>query len=171
MEKSIGSSNEAEISPAPHHSNYSGSANSEETQKKGEELVLGRILGIDFGKSKIGLAIADSETRMAFAFNTLPNDKNFLRKLSEIVEKEGVKTIIMGMASHDNDSESAKEKIMFAKMIEKEVGMPIVFQDEMFTTKMAQDNIKQRGGRDIAKTDDQEAARIILQSWLDRQIG
>ena len=140
MEKSIGSSNEAEIS---------------------------QILGIDYGKSKIGLAIADSETRMAFAFNTLPNDKNFLKKFMEIITKENVKTVIMGMVSHDKDMESANEKIIFAKMIEKEIGMPIILQDEMFTTKMAQDNIKQRGGRNIAKNDDQEAARIILQSWLD----
>jgi len=171
MEKSIGSSNMAQISPVPHHSNSSGSANSEETQKKDEELVLGHILGIDYGKSKIGLAIADNETRMAFAFDTLPNDKKFLQKLREIVEKENVKTVIMGMVSHEKDTESAGEKMIFAKMIEKEIGMPIVFQDEMFTTKMAQDNIKQRGGRNIAKTDDQEAARIILQSWLDHQIG
>ena len=144
MEKSIGSLNEAEVS---------------------------HILGIDFGKSKIGLAIADSETRMAFAFDTLQNDKNFLQKLREIVEKEGVKTVIMGMTRHDKDAESANEKIIFAKMIEKEIGMPVVFQDEMFTTKMAQNNIKQRGGKNIAKTDDKEAARIILQSWLDCQIG
>ena len=144
MEKSIGSSNEAETS---------------------------RILGIDYGKTKIGLAIADEETRMAFAFDTLPNDKNFLQKLKEIVEKENVKTVIMGMTRHEKDYESAEEKIIFAKMIEKEIGMPIIFQDEMFTTKMAQNNIKQRGGRNIAKTDDQEAARIILQSWLDRQVS
>jgi len=141
MEKSIGSSNEAEVS---------------------------HIIGIDFGKSKIGLAIADSETRMAFAFDTLENDKDFLQKLREIITKEDVKTIIMGMTKHDKDTESAKEKIIFTKMIEKEIGIPIIFQDEMFTTKMAQDNIKQRGGRNIARTDDQEAARIILQSWLER---
>ena len=168
MEMSIGSSNEAQISPVPHHLNSSESANSEETQKNGEELVLGHILGIDYGKSKIGLAIADSETRMAFAFDTLPNDKNFLQKLAEIVAKEDVKTIVMGTVRHEKDVQSAKEKIKFAKMIEKETGMPVIFQDEMFTTKMAQDNIKKRGGRNIARTDDQEAARIILQSWLER---
>ena len=134
------------------------------------EAEISRILGIDFGQSKIGLAIADEETRMAFAFDTLPNDNNFLKKLTEIVAKEGVKTIVMGMTSHDKDEKSAEEKRNFAKMVEKEIGMPIVFQDEMFTTKMAQDNIKQRGGRNIAKTDDQEAARIILQEWLDRNL-
>lgn len=134
------------------------------------EAEVGHILGIDFGQSKIGLAIADEETRMAFTFDTLPNDKNFLKKLAEIVAKEGVKTIVMGMTSHDKDTESVKEKTVFAKMVEKETGLPVMFQEEMFTTKMAQDNIKQRGGKNIAKTDDQEAARIILQSWLDCHI-
>ena len=134
------------------------------------EAEIGHILGIDFGQSKIGLAIADEETRMAFAFDTLVNDRNFLKKLKEIVAKEDVKAIVMGMTKHDKDEESAKEKIRFAEIIEKEIGMPVVFQDEMFTTKMAQDNIKQRGGRNIAKTDDQEAARIILQEWLDRNL-
>jgi RNase H-fold protein (predicted Holliday junction resolvase) len=40
----------------------------------------------------------------------------------------------------------------------------------MFTTKMAQENIKKRGEKNISKMDDQEAARIILQSWLDKDI-
>jgi RNase H-fold protein (predicted Holliday junction resolvase) len=53
-------------------------------------------------------------------------------------------------------------------MLEKELGVPVAYQDEMFTTKMAQENIKARGGRNIAAADDQEAARIILQSWLDK---
>ena len=85
MEKSIGSSNEAEVS---------------------------HILGIDYCKSKIGLAIADSETRMAFAFDTLKNDKDFFKKMGEIIEKENVKTIIVGILTYNNyyhselDSES-----------------------------------------------------------------
>lgn len=160
--------NEAQISPAQHQSNSSGSANSEETQKKEEELVLGHILGIDFGKSKIGLAIADEETRMAFAFDTLVNDKNFLKELAEIVAKEGVKTIVMGMTNYNKDEKSAEEKRNFAEMIKEEIGIPVMFQEEMFTTKMAQDNIKKRGKKNIIKADDKEAARIILQEWLDQ---
>lgn len=126
------------------------------------------FLGIDFGKAKIGLAIADEETRMAFAFDTLKNNKEFLENLKEIVARKQVKTIILGMVKHEKDPESAAEKDKFAQMIEKELGIKVEYQDEMFTTKMAQENIKQRGGRNISSTDDQEAARIILQSWLDK---
>lgn len=129
---------------------------------------LSHILGVDFGLSKIGLAIADNETKMAFAIYTLANDKFFLGRLKEIIQDKCVKTIVIGMTEHQKDEKSAEEKIAFAKMVERETGVQIVFQEEMFTTKMAQANIKMRGGRDIARMDDQESARIILQSWLDR---
>lgn len=143
MEKSIGSSNSTETS---------------------------HFLGVDFGKAKIGLALADSETRMAFAYDTLKNDKEFLSKLGAIIEQENVKTIVMGVTRFGGDSKNADEKIEFGEMIERKLGIAVMFEDEMFTTKMAQENIKMRGGRDIAKTDDKEAARIILQSWLDRKM-
>lgn len=125
------------------------------------------FLGVDFGRSKIGLAIADEETRMAFAFDTLKNDKDFFRNLREIVECEHVKTIVMGMTKHEKDEKSENQKRSFAEKIEKELGVAVEFEEEMFTTKMAQENIKLRGGKNIAQADDKEAARIILQSWLD----
>ena len=131
------------------------------------EAQVSTFLGVDFGKSKIGLATADEETKMAFAFETLKNDKDFLKKFKEIVLNENVKTIVMGMTKHTKDEQSVKEKMDFAKVLEEETGIEVVFQEEMFTTKMAQENIKLHGGRNIAEFDDKEAARIILQSWLD----
>lgn len=143
MEKSMGSSNEAKVS---------------------------HFLGVDFGKSKIGLALADDETKMAFAFATLPNDGNFLAELKEIIAEKNVKKIIIGMTRHEKDEKSADDKIKFAELLKEQLQQEVVFQDEAFTTKMAQDNIKQRGGKNVAKLDDKEAARIILQSWLDKEI-
>jgi putative holliday junction resolvase len=125
------------------------------------------FLGIDFGKAKIGLALADEETRMAFAFDTLENDKNFLSKMREVIEKENVSKIVIGIASHKKDLCGSEEKRDFGNEIEKKLNIPVEFFEEMFTTKMAHENIKMRGGKNIAQFDDQEAARIILQSWLD----
>ena len=133
-------------------------------------MVVGTFLGVDFGKAKIGLALADEETRMAFAYDTIKNDKDFLDKLREIVEQEHVKTIIMGVTRFGGDDKNADEKIEFGEKIESELGIAVMFQDEMFTTKMAHENIKMRGGSNIAQSDDKEAARIILQSWLDRNV-
>jgi putative Holliday junction resolvase len=126
------------------------------------------FLGLDFGTAKIGIAVADEETRMAFALQTLPNDAEFFSKLKQIVEEKNVRTIVMGTTWHEKDPESAEKKEQFANDVEKNVGIAVMFQDEMFTTKMAHANIKLRGGKNIAATDDQEAARIILQAWLDR---
>ena len=107
---------------------------------------------------------------MAFAYDTIKNDKDFLDKLREIVEQEHVKTIIMGVTRFGGDDKNADEKIEFGEKIESELGIAVMFQDEMFTTKMAHENIKMRGGSNIAQSDDKEAARIILQSWLDRNV-
>jgi len=170
MDKSIDSSNSAQISPVPHHSKSPSSANSDKNSEREKEMVLGHILGVDFGKSKIGLAIADSETRMAFAYDTIRNDGGLFNNLKEIIGRENVKTIIIGIARHEKDQKSVDEKIAFGEKVKKELGVAVMFEDEMFTTKMAQENIKLRGGRNIAQTDDKEAARIILQSWLDRNV-
>lgn len=126
------------------------------------------FLGIDFGQSKIGLAIADEETRMAFALDAFKNDQSFFVKLKEIVQQKNVAKIIIGMARHSNDLQGSQEKIAFGQKIENELKLPVEFADEMFSTKMAHANLKMHGGKNLAQFDDQEAARIILQGWLDK---
>ena len=54
------------------------------------------ILGIDYGRAKIGVAIADSETRIASGYAVLDNDKNFLSKLVGIIAKEEISKVIIG---------------------------------------------------------------------------
>jgi len=126
------------------------------------------FLGLDFGHSKIGLAVADGETRMAFALGVLKNDQNFFAKLQEIVTQKGITKIIVGLTKHSQDLEGGMEKEAFGRGLEEKLGVPVEFADEMFTTKMAQENLKLRGGKNLSQFDDQEAARIILQSWLDK---
>jgi len=142
----------------------------------------GKYLGIDYGKAKIGLAIADGETRIAFVLATLENNKDFLPSLKEIVQKNNIDKIVIGMPAYNNrenvgyDSDSVKSSVYtddngaraFGKLLEKELDIEIEYQDEMFTTKMAHQNLVDKGAKNIKSQDDQEAARIILQSWLDK---
>ena len=131
---------------------------------------ISHILGIDFGKAKIGLSIADSETRIAFSYGVLENDREILAKLAEIVEKEGIEIVVIGVPGLRNQGDWGNRGIYqgFGNMLEKNFpGVKIVFADEMFTTKMAQDNLKEKGMKKIKDHDHQEAARIILQEWLD----
>lgn len=169
MEKSIHTDNKPNISLVPHHSNSFGSANSEKTQKnKKDELVLGHVLAIDFGKSKVGLAMADMETKIAFVYGIIPNDKNIFDKLAEIITKEGIKMIIIGVPDYVHKAKEEYAGISLGNRLKEKMGIEVEYQNEMFTTKMAQENIKERDGKNIAKKDDQEAAKIILQDWLDK---
>lgn len=131
---------------------------------------ISHILGVDYGKAKIGLAIADSETRMAFVYGTIENNKQLFQKLAEIIEKEGVAKVIVGVPSYVNTEEVEYPSEDFGYTLKNLVPhVEIEFTNEMFTTKMAQDNLKEKGMKNIKKHDDEEAARIILQSWLDSE--
>ncbi len=126
------------------------------------------VMAIDFGESKVGLALADTETKIAFVYGIIQNDKNLLNKLTEIITREGIGKIIIGIPTYINKEkeEYAGEKL--GNVLKEKLGVEVEYQNEMFTTKMAQDNIKERGEKNIARKDDQEAAKIILQDWLDK---
>lgn len=127
-------------------------------------------LGIDWGKAKIGLALADDETRIAFAHDTLRSDGSPANEIIDIIKNENVKAVVIGVPSHVNREKTIYEGERLGKIIEEESGIPVFYQNEMFTTKMAQANLIQKGVKNVGKHDDKEAARIILQEWLDLNI-
>jgi putative transcription antitermination factor YqgF len=124
-------------------------------------------LGIDFGAADIGLALADTETRMAFAYGKYKNDKDILQKIANLTEEKNIKKIIIGIPKYINKEniEYAGEKL--GRTLGKKLGIGVEYQNEMFTTKMAQANLIEKGEKGVKKHDDEEAARIILQEWLD----
>ena len=117
------------------------------------------FLGVDFGEAKIGLAVADSETRIAFSYGVLKNDKDLIKKIKEIIEKEKIGKIIIG----DSGVETRH------CLVSTKLGIPIEYQNELFSTQQAERNLIENGAKKIKRFDDQEAARIILQSWLDKK--
>lgn len=130
--------------------------------------IMNRFLGIDYGKAKVGLSVADEETGIAFAFGMIPNDKDFLVRLLEIIRKEEITRVIIGIPSYKNRKDEKYDGEELGEYLEKN-GIEIAYHDEMFSTKMAQDNLKEKGARNVGRADDAEAAKIILQSWLDKQ--
>ncbi|MFA5871444.1 MAG: Holliday junction resolvase RuvX [Parcubacteria group bacterium] len=133
------------------------------------EAKISKFLGIDYGESKVGLAIADSETRMAFALKTLANDKNMLQNITEIIERENISKVIIGVASHINKKQVIYPGEKLGNLLADKLKINVDYEDEMFTTKQAYQNLIEKGMKGIKRYDDQEAARIILQSWLDRK--
>ena len=127
------------------------------------------LLGIDYGEGKIGLAIADNETRMAFAYGTLLNDKDLLQNILKIIEKEKIRTVVIGIPKRVNDkkNEYAGEKL--GRAILKEGSVLVEYQDEIYSTKIARENLKEKGMRNISRLDHEESARIILDSFLQKK--
>jgi putative holliday junction resolvase len=128
------------------------------------------FLAIDYGKSKVGLALADNETKIAFPYKTLDNDKNFFQELAEIITKRNISLVIIGLPSYINKEKVEYESEKVGKIIKDKIGVEVEYQNEMFTTQMAQKNLIEKGVKGIKKYDDAEAARIILQSWLDKEV-
>jgi len=126
-------------------------------------------LGIDWGQSKIGLAFADGETKMSFTYETIKNDgKNSLDKILEIIQKENIGTVVIGIPSYINCQETIYPGEKMGEEIKKKIDVKIVYQNEMFSTQQAHRNLIERGMKRIGKYDDQEAARIILEDYLDK---
>jgi putative Holliday junction resolvase len=134
-----------------------------------KNLNISHILGIDYGKSNVGLALADSETKMAFAYETLKNDKNLMDNLKEIINKENASKIVVGIPSYSTEGSVEKEAKKLGEFIENNLKIEVFYQNEMFTTKIAQRNLIEKGMKGVNKFDDNESARIILQEWLDNR--
>jgi putative Holliday junction resolvase len=127
-------------------------------------------LGIDYGKSKIGLAIADSETNLATAYGTLDNNRELMDKLAEITKKEEIEKVIIGVPGFKNHGSMENHEMYqdFGQMLQNILPeIEIAYTDEMFSTKIAQANLIEKGMKGVKKNDHQEAARIILQGWME----
>lgn len=126
-------------------------------------------LGIDWGSVKIGVALAHDETRVALAYATLENTKKLLSQLGEIIVLEKIGTVVIGIPSYINREEAEYGGERLGRLLMERFAVAVEYQNEMFTTKMAQANLIERGEKGVSQHDDEEAARIILQEWLDRK--
>lgn len=135
---------------------------------------LTRILGVDPGKKRIGLAIGDDRLKIATAFKTIEYEGNrkFLDSIGTIIKEEGIKFIVMGLPKNMNGSEgeSAEFSRKLAELIIRELDLKVEFVDERLTTEEAIKRIHQ-AGKKVGKSKeniDMLAATLILQSYLDK---
>lgn len=124
-------------------------------------------LGIDWGDRKIGLAVAEEETRMAFGLQTILNDASLWQNLEKIIQSHSIEKIVIGISKHQIQNDNSQKIKLFAQELENKFGKAIFFTEEMFSTREAQNNLKQAEVKNIGQKDDVESARILLQSYLD----
>ena len=147
------------------------------------------ILAVDYGRARMGLALADSETRMAQPLSTLErvNRNEDMRRLRELARDHGVKQIVVGLPLRLDGSrgEMAEEAERFAQRVRKQIGVPVEMVDERLTSWEAERLLEEVQGRFIhdekltggkkpkhARDNmgvDAMAAAVILKEYLDRQ--
>ncbi len=122
-----------------------------------------KVLGIDYGKKWVGMAISDDGRKMAFPYETLENNFKLFSRLNEIIKKEGVCKIAIGLPLNKKMKATSQttEVENWAEKLIKEVDLPIDFENEIFTSKAAD--------KYEAKNRHSAAAAILLQSYLDRK--
>lgn len=133
------------------------------------------ILGIDYGKKKIGLALSEgglalhrSGTGLAVPYGVLRLPwEDAVRKITDIAKKEGIDRIVMGVCEQET-----QEGKRFTDELKKTLGIPIDLWDEALTTQEAQRLAIEAGipRKKRKRMEDAFAAAIMLQSYLERII-
>ncbi len=133
-----------------------------------------KILAIDFGLKRTGLAISDDSNIFAFGLDTVDSRK-LMDVLVQTVKKEKVGTLVLGEPKRLNteDSHISENVRQLKQVLEKQFpDQKVVLLDERFTSKMAAQSISFAGGGKKMKGDkgliDKVSATIILQSYLQQ---
>lgn len=135
----------------------------------------GRILGIDYGDARIGVAISDELGMLAHPRETivLKNVKDPAAHIAALQKKDNATRIILGLPRNMDGSEGASaEKVRaFAKKLEALVPCPVQLLDERMSTQAAQRSLHAAGrnAKNSRAVIDQVAAQHILQGYLDAQ--
>ena len=133
----------------------------------------GRLLGVDYGRVRIGLAISDPERKIAFPLVTheragQERDATFFRGL---VEQEMVMAIVVGLPVHldGREGQQAGEARAFGRWLAETTGMAVSYWDERFTTVQAESALWEAGltHKKRKSRRDRVAAQMLLQAYLD----
>lgn len=134
-----------------------------------------KLLGIDYGEKRIGLAVSDDLGMMAHEFEVVANwnNEDLLEYLRQLVIREQIEKIILGLPINMSGEETAKtqETREFAAMLENVLDIEVIFEDERWTTKMVDKVLREMkvSQKEARKMRDMVAAKYILQSYMDKE--
>jgi putative Holliday junction resolvase len=138
----------------------------------------GRLLGVDWGERRIGLALSDETRTLAQPLATLSRrtGKRFpMRELLTLVERHAVTGIVVGLPLDQEgaEGEAAGAARALAGDIAKRSAMPVELWDERLTTARALQAVREMGGNTRGRKDDVDAlaATLLLQHYLDARRG
>lgn len=129
-----------------------------------------RIIGLDIGEKRIGVARADSDTRIAVPYGYIEVDGSEWQEIARLTRMNNTTTFVLGLPRSNEGTETQQSLYVrnFAKMLLQKIpGARVRLQDESLTSVVAEERLKSRG-KPYEKGDiDAEAAAIILQDFLE----
>lgn len=141
-----------------------------------ENISAGRILGLDYGKVRIGIALSDESRKFAFGKEFILNNNETLHRILSIIKSENVSAIVIGypLSLKGNKTAQTLEVIEFENKLKEFINneeVKIIRWDERFTSLIARNSLiesgmkkkkrQQKGNIDIV------SAALLLQSYLD----
>ena len=135
-----------------------------------------RCLGLDLGSKTLGIAISDRTNFIASVYTTIffkdEDYSSLIEPLKEIIEKEDIDTLVLGLPKNMNNSLGTRAMITleFKEMLEKSFSLPVIMEDERLTSVISNNilisaNVSRNKRK---KKVDGMAAEIILQGYLDK---
>jgi putative holliday junction resolvase len=133
-----------------------------------------RLLGIDLGKARVGIAISDELGLLAHPLETFPADKQkaLIERIAAIVDEKKVESVVVGLPRNMNGTmgPAATEALAFVDRLRAKLSCTVVTWDERLTTVAAHRALREAGRstRTTREHIDQVAAQMILQGYLDQ---
>jgi putative Holliday junction resolvase len=145
-----------------------------------------RVLALDYGRARIGMAIAQVEAGIAQPLGTLDriNRNEDMRRLRELVREHGVRQIVVGLPLRLDGTrgDMAEEAARFGQRVHKQLGLPVEMVDERLTSWEAERLLEEQQGHTIHAASSKKrkkenektgvdaiAAALILKEYLDRR--
>ncbi|HUC16018.1 MAG TPA: Holliday junction resolvase RuvX [Acidimicrobiales bacterium] len=136
----------------------------------------GRVLGVDLGSRRIGLAVSDDRRRVASALVMLPRGgsrEGDHSRLAAVVLETGANLVVVGLPLSLSGGTGPAARAVEAEVADLRLALPVPVEccDERFSTVIARRALVAGGRRPAARTAvvDKMAAAAILQTWLDRR--
>lgn len=133
---------------------------------------MGRLLGLDYGTKRIGIAISDTSQVIATPYEVVAADA-VLDVLDDIIRDEEITGIVVGLPTSLSGEEgpSAEAARALAARVAAHTGLDVVLVDERFTSKVAEKAMIEAGMRRDKRRDNRDrlAATVMLQGHLDSQ--
>jgi putative Holliday junction resolvase len=134
---------------------------------------MNRILGVDFGQVRIGLAISDELQMLAHPFETVASNREAVARIAEVVRQNKVECVVVGVPKlmSGKMGTAADEACAFAEKLRAALDCEVCTWDERLTTVAAHRALREAGKKTRATRGyvDQVAAQMILQGYLDQR--